>query len=382
MAGTSGKRVKQVSEDEAIPSGIITDVLSRLPVQAIRSYRTVSKNWHDSMTNKFFARMQFARSSVNPSYFVCPVMAEKMKVYSMNPESFNLRYLNTIDPQKRSQHDFMYTIASFNGLLCCINLLTEEDTEEDDDIDLQIWIVNPCMGETLLLPQGTPPSFGFVPNVGVAYVGSEYKVFRIFCAGKEMAGYRFECEVYSSSSGSWRNIGTVPCVPMGILVPFKSRHVFVAGKIYWLSCLDAPGKVLSVDWEGRFDVIPLPKYDPNLRYEDSLTEVSHLLNLRGCLALFVQHVEYMDIWTWKEDIEPSGDWVLEYVDYAPIGDFDLVFAVTSLKNHILCLTDNHWCCYDVDTGKWNKKRVKKPLSNPSVFPFTESVLPCDGSVTL
>lgn len=385
MAETSGKRVKQVSAGEGEPApGIMTNVLSRLPVQSIRSYRTVSKNWYDLVTNKFFARKQLAQSSENPSYVVCPVMDKKMKVYSMKPGSFKLCYMNTIDPSKRSKADYMYTIASFNGLICCINLLTDDDDNKVGNMfrDLQIWIVNPCMGETLLLPQGTPSSFAFVPNVGVAYVGSDYKVFRIFCAGKALAEYRFECEVYSSSTGSWRNIGTVPCVPMGIITPYKSAHVFVGGKIYWLSSLDAPGEILSVDWEGRFNVITLPEYDPRLREEDSITEMSHLINLRGCLSLVVLHLGYMDVWAWKEDTKPSGEWVVVCVDYAPIRDLDLVFAMTSLKNQILFVTEKRWCCYDVDTGTWNKKRAnKRPgLLNPTVFPFTESVLPCECHV--
>ncbi|CAA7030689.1 unnamed protein product [Microthlaspi erraticum] len=180
-----------------------------------------------------------------------------MKVYSMKLENFRFSYVNTIDPPKRSQPDYMYTIALFNGFICYINCLTDIDEEVGNMYyDLQIWIVNPDMGESLLLPQRKTPSFGYVLNVGVAYLRSDYKVFLIFCAGKDLKDYRFECEVYSSSTSSWRNIGTMHCVPMGILTPFKSHYVFVGGKIYWLSSLDAPGKILSLDWEGRFKVIP------------------------------------------------------------------------------------------------------------------------------
>ncbi|CAA7030688.1 unnamed protein product [Microthlaspi erraticum] len=188
----------------------------------------------------YFVEKQLAPSSENPSYVVCPVMVEKMKVYSMKSGSFKLSYVNTIDPPKRSQPDYMYTIASFNRFICCINRLTDEDEEIGKmSCDLQIWIVNTCMGETVLLPKGKTPSFDFVPNVGVAYLGSDYKVFRIFCASKDLEEYRFECEVYLSSTGSWRNINTVPCVPYGYSNSIQISSCFCQRKdllVVFLGC--------------------------------------------------------------------------------------------------------------------------------------------------
>ncbi|CAH2051355.1 unnamed protein product [Thlaspi arvense] len=118
----------------------------------------------------------------------------------------------------------MYMIASFNGLVCCINGISDEGID-DFHGDLQIWICNPSTEETLLLPQ-TRPLFGTEPCIGVGYRTdmSEYKV-------------------YSSSTGAWRNIGPMPHRPEAVCFsPYKSSHVFAGGKIYWLVSLDGPGK--------------------------------------------------------------------------------------------------------------------------------------------
>ncbi|VVB16720.1 unnamed protein product [Arabis nemorensis] len=322
----------------------------------------------------------------------------------MKPGSFKLSDVNRIDPSERSHGEEMHIISSFNGLICCINRIYDKDVESEL-CDLQIWICNPFTGETLLLPQGRR-SYQFVPSVGVAYYSntSDYLVFRIFCVGKKSPEERvfdgydypdghmvrkyqyalaYECEVYSSNTGSWRNIGPVPCLPMNSYYsPFRSAHVFVGGKVYWLSSLVGRGKILSVDLRGKFKVIKLPHYSDGLKEEDSITEGSYLINLRGALSMVVLHPGYMDTWVWKEGDKKSSTWVCEYVDKNPNDDdLELVLAMTSSGKQIMCMTNERWCYFDVETGTWTKKRVNSAeFESPVVFPFTESVLPCNGGL--
>nr|VDC71988.1 unnamed protein product [Brassica rapa] len=126
-----------------------------------------------------------------------------MELYLLKPGEFNFRHHATVDPPGRNAEHHMLMIASFNGLVCCINQLSDENEE-----DFQIWICNPSTEQTLLLPQGRP-SFWTEPSIGVAYGPdmSEYKIFRIVSDGENGAGLHIECEVYSSSTGAWRIIG-------------------------------------------------------------------------------------------------------------------------------------------------------------------------------
>ncbi|XP_010508647.1 PREDICTED: F-box protein At5g07610-like [Camelina sativa] len=375
-------------------------ILSRVSAKSLLSFKTLSKHWYGSLGTKYFYELQLEQSRKNPTFIVCPAMEAAMKLYLMDAKSFNRSLLNTIDPSQRSHEDFMYMISSFNGLICCVNLFCDEDVESKF-CDLQIWICNPCTRETLLLPQGRP-SFDFVPSVGVAYGSdiSDYRIFRIFCVGKKIPeerrgvmGYCFrdgriipeyryalayECEVYSSSNGSWQNIGSVPCVPMRSgLSPFRTAHIFVGGKIYWLVSLDEPGEILSVDLEGRFQVLNLPEYEDVINEEDKITEATYLIIFQGSLGLLVLHPGKMDIWVLKDN------WVLEFRIDTPIRDEELVCSVTVLKNKIICVTETHWRIYDVETKIWRKRRGPRTgFWNPAVFPFTESILPCNGGVGL
>ncbi|XP_010517689.1 PREDICTED: putative F-box protein At3g10430 [Camelina sativa] len=395
MVPTSAQRVKrmrlekqplQLSRAEKTDTWKIVDVevifmeiLSRVSAKSLSSFKTLSKHWYESSGTKYFYELQLEKSRKNSSFIVCPIMESAMKLYLRDAKSFKPSLLNTIDPSQRSQEDFMYMISSFNGLICCVNLFCDEDVESKF-CDLQIWICNPCTRETLLLPQGTP-SFDFVPSVGVAYDSDicDYRIFRVFCA---RVGYYF-CEVYSSKNGSWKIIGSVPRLPMRSgLRPFRTGHIFVGGKIYWLVSLDEPGEILSVDLEGRFDVMNLPKYSDDLNDENKITEATHLLIFQGSLALFVLHPGQMDIWVWKDNGEKYS-WDLVLAIDTPIRDEELVLSVTSLKNKLVCVNETHWRIYDVETKIWRKIRGPRTgFCNPAIFPFTESILPCNGGVGL
>ncbi|CAN7047247.1 unnamed protein product [Brassica oleracea var. botrytis] len=186
--------------------------------------------------------------------------------------------------------------------------------------------------------------------------------------------------MYSSSTGAWRIIGAVPHLPMYVfLSPHRSSHVFVGGKIYWLVSLEDPGIILYVDMEERFGVMELPHYPTELREEDRITDATYLINLGGSLALVVLHGDYFDIWVWKE-----ASWVLETRDeFELLDDDEIVLFLTSSEKEILCVTGSHLWTYHLDTRKL-KKRGGPPtqFSNPAMFPFTESLLPCNGGVRL
>ncbi|CAH2054297.1 unnamed protein product, partial [Thlaspi arvense] len=399
MAETSAKRLKRAGTwvDVENVHDLFVDILSRLPVQSIWSLRTVSKKWYGSIRNKTFAKNLLAKSKEEPRFIACLKMAKRMRLETMIPGRVEKSHLNTIDPAGRSDEDYMYMISSFNGLICCVNYINEENVEGNNFWDLQIRIINPCTGETLLLPQGTP-SFKFEPSFGVAYGSDEFKVFRIFCQEKvpkekvydgfyyeggrvlraHTSAVVYECEVYSSRTCVWENIGTVPCVPMYThLSPFRSVHVFVGGKVYWLSSLFEPEEILSVDFDGRFEVIKLPHYHTNQKGEDRITDDTFLINLHGCLSVVVRHPNYMDVWIWKKH-----GWEFVCFDTMPFRENDLVLAITSLESEIFWVTQKLWCSYNVDTNSW--KRIKRVnaisagLANPSLLPFAKSIFPCNG----
>ncbi|CAN8268921.1 unnamed protein product [Cochlearia groenlandica] len=369
-------------------NGVLSEILSHLSVSSIRSFKTVNKYWYESVSSKLFAKKHLAQSRANPSYIACPIIGSPMDLYTMKPGSFKLDFLTSLNPYKRCQTEYMYMISSFNGLICCINHIFDRN-KYDGVLDIQVWISNPSTREILFLPQGSP-SFNFEPSIGVAYGSdvSDYKVFRVFCAvkktpkegGSEEVSFVHECEVYSSTTGAWENIGPVPCVPMySCFSPFRSRHVFAEGRVCWLSSLKGKGKILSVDLSGRCEELRLPLYDKKYfpKEEDGITFATFLINLQGALAVVILHPQNMDVWVRNEAFGDDHGWQNVRVDFIQFQDLEIVIAVTSLKNQILFMTATHWWSYDMDTATWTKQRGRfNKFLNPSVFPFTESILPC------
>ncbi|KAG2306344.1 hypothetical protein Bca52824_026092 [Brassica carinata] len=372
------RRVTALKWDKVEAAGdVFRDILSRLSVRSIRLAKTVNKYWHASVSDKHFATLQIAQSRKKPSYIACPRVNSAMRLYLLRPGKFNYRHHATVNPPERSADHHMHMISSFNGLVCCINQLSDEYEE-----DYQIWICNPSTEETLLLPQGRP-SLWTEPSLGVAYGPdiSDYKIFRIFSVGERNTGegVLYECEVYSSSTGAWRSIGSVPHLPMYVfLSPHRSSHVFAGGKIYWLVSLEDPGIILSVDMEEHFEVMELPQYSTELRDEDRITVATYLINLGGSLSLVVLHADYFDIWVWRE-----ASWVLVTTDDLPFTDYEIVLFLTSSEKEILCVTGLHLWTYRFNTRRW-KRRGRPPTQfvTPAMFPFTESLLPCNGGVRL
>ncbi|CAN8270296.1 unnamed protein product [Cochlearia groenlandica] len=401
MDENKAQRHRGVSR-ETFDGGVYMNILSRLSVKSICSYKSVSKFWHSMFSDKYFAKKQLEQSRKNPTFILYPSAGRlmKLKLYSMRPGGFELFALNTLNPAKRWHEDRMNMISSFNGLICCVTHISREDMG-NELWDVQIWICNPCTGETLLLPQGTP-SYKRKPIVGVTYASntSDYKVFRIFCAGKKIPeeivhtemcfekgryfrgnwfAMDYQCEVYSSITGSWKIIGPMPLM-CGCLCPYRSSHAFVGEKLFWLVYLREAVGILSVDSEGRVEDVKLPNYGAR---STDCSYCTYLNVFQGSLSLVIVRYGHktIEVWVWKEE---NKEWSkLRTGEDIALPFNENVLAVTTLKSQILFVTETCYWKYDVDTDEWETETgPSSGFVSPSVLPFTESLVPCNGSVML
>ncbi|XP_010545552.1 PREDICTED: F-box protein At5g07610 [Tarenaya hassleriana] len=379
---------------------VFVDILSRFSAESLQSYKSVSKYWHKSISNKEFTNMQLSRSQETPFYIACLQLDTDMVLYLMKPRETVSHQFVTIPGSSKGGN--LNMVCSFNGLICCIN----DPAEDEEDVllrDLEIRICNPATGDSLLLPQGTP-SLDKDPSIGVGYGPdiSDYKVFRIFCVGMKEPGeyheleegdevdldgssemYLYECEVYSSSTGSWRGIGQVPRIPMRIFSSTHvSTHVFVGGKIYWLVASkysDTPGCVLCTDMEGNFKLFRLPDYGVTYHEEEGISPHTFLINLKGSLCLVVVHLQDLAVWILKEE-DGEPDWELEHDIIHCFEVEDVIRAATSCGDTLLFVTQDHWYRYDFGLKTWKMESPCVEFFIPIAFPYTESLLPCNGGV--
>ena len=181
----------------------------------------------------------------------------------------------TVEMITLSGHEYLYNcqmICSSNGSICWIDC---------HGTYLDIFICNPATRDVLLLPKSRlhdeDPSFGVGFGPGI----NEYKVFWFFYARRPYQGISYQCEEYSSRSGSWKRIG---CVAHS---PTSWKHVSIKGTVYWFITSSEkealyPSSILAVDMEETFRTIDLPKLVP---------EYSFLVELEGCLSLIALHVD-------------------------------------------------------------------------------------------
>jgi len=276
-----------------LPSCLIMDILSRLPIKTILNCRCVCKTWLHYISDSFFAKLHLERS---PTSLL-------LKTISNNPESRNLQLVQitgkplglrfrVVEEMKFvpginvPYNDFLIE-NSCNGLLCISQ--TFQDGSHDD-----IYLCNPILGEYISIPPAAGQETRHQSNFALGYcaIAKEYKVLHTFCS-KTGSYYQPEAEIYTIGTGKWRSIQKA-------LLNLRMFIVdsFVCGSIHWElrdedDCVNSIG---SFNFENeQFSELSLPpRYD-----EGDVT----LTAFEGCLGVSFFHT-YSDpqyeIWIMKE----------------------------------------------------------------------------------
>ncbi|KAL7218812.1 hypothetical protein ACSBR2_011976 [Camellia fascicularis] len=237
------KKNKQ-SIPEELPTQIIIEILSRLPIKILFHCLLVCKDWFFSISDPYFAKLHLSRSPI--SLLIKPI-------YRNHPESTQLRL---IDLQCETQLKFSskinfpifkhQTVTSCNGLLCL------------SCISNPIYVCNPILGEYITLPistyDGKQPhrtitAFGFSPMT------NQYKVIQFFVYRVFDPINQAKAMIYTIGEGSWRDIVIVPYYLIN-----RSVNSFVNGALHWLTFTqDSPDFIRCFDFGSeQFRVVPEP----------------------------------------------------------------------------------------------------------------------------
>ncbi|KAL8530556.1 hypothetical protein ACS0TY_007551 [Phlomoides rotata] len=240
------KKLKQEDLFKNVPSEIMIDILSRVPVQTILSCKCVCKWLHDLVETHEFAQFHLSKSilgialTIGPSY----VKHKTLEVTNVNLPDLHLSTIMVLN--------FTYHNTSIQGSVDGLLLLSTYKHRSSE-----LYLCNPITREAINLHSRTRPfghgvfSYGF----GVSKISGQYKAVRIWVDKKTCES---ECKVYTIGTGSWRSIGPVRfrCE--------KTRAVFVNGNLHWyghdlkddnplVSCFDLETEVFTT-----FSPPPLP----------------------------------------------------------------------------------------------------------------------------
>lgn len=295
-----------------LPSSIIIDILSRLPVRTVPRCKCVCKSWLGFLEDREFSKRHLSRSASGLAVYQMHEFSDSYEVYEFEDDG---------DLQHHDQHYSLltsfklpspgYLQGSANGLLLLRNLRLKPNG---------LFVCNPITREyaEILCPREFDYSYPQVVTFGFGASKSrfQHKVVRIFhdCAHDQETNKReatnSECQVYTLGTGSWRRVE--PSAPL--IYSCRSIGAFLNGNLHWL-VFDSDGepKISCFDLETeRFTIISAP---PPLRHQRILADVFALGDFL-CVCDNASE-DVIDVWLMKEyGIEKS--WTKEFVIKKPV----------------------------------------------------------------
>ncbi|KAK4391176.1 F-box protein [Sesamum angolense] len=321
-----------------LPSELIINILSRLPVRTIISCKCVCKSWLNLLDTPEFAKSHLSISVPGLILYQSPRHLEYFKIFEFEDELDLERHELHYNPVTEiSCREFINEDrprlgiqGSANGLVCFRKIGQHPET---------VYVCNPITRDYIQLP--TPWTIWYYPTIvtygfGASKISNQHKVVRIYheCRRnpdkhKLLEIPKSECWVYTLGTGSWRAI-----VP-GPKLEYNCRTIgaFLNGNLHWLvtdlegcnriSCLDLETEVFST-------FAPPPALPGSRRFLWGLM----VLGDRLCICDNSSDDEIV-IWLMKEyGVEKS--WTKEFVisklpDYA--GEcYEVVYPIKIFKD--------------------------------------------------
>ncbi|XWS53711.1 hypothetical protein CRYUN_Cryun10bG0023900 [Craigia yunnanensis] len=192
-----------------LPTGIVTDILSWLPLKSLFNCRYVCKTWLQIISDPHFAKLHLSRSSMN-----ILIQNERPRSESRNlllyqiekaPHSDRIRIEEMMfTPRLNLPNSSFEFFNSCNGLLCLSGIKEK-----------LVHVCNPVLGEFITIK---------VPD-------EDMRTSKSFCFGFSVktneAGPK--AEVYTIGAGSWKSLGHVL-----FEIGTKRFNTYLRGAFHWV----------------------------------------------------------------------------------------------------------------------------------------------------
>ncbi|KAJ0615644.1 putative F-box domain-containing protein [Helianthus annuus] len=296
-----------------IPSEIVEDIFSRLPIKSILRFRSLSKPWLLRLSSPSFTKLHSTRPH-RTSLFISAHdrSARKKHLLSAPLDGEPVTHLMTLDDVDyyditEAQH--------LNGLVC---FALVKYCSGDDCYYAQIFVVNPSTHNIFKLPEQVPD---FSNSRGCYLFGfeeskNEHKILIITDIFKSGT---LEIMIYSMSDYSWRKIDVEP--PIGFhwdSLAFKVDGYCISvcvNSVVHLLLLDTYD-ILGFDLRTeKFFIINAPQ--GVIDYEAQSNYYPDLIKINGCIGVVFHDRDHvlekngMDIWV-LQDYE-NRVWVREII---------------------------------------------------------------------
>ncbi|CAL5406188.1 unnamed protein product [Camellia sinensis] len=223
-----------------LPIDALIEILSRLPVKSLVRFTCICKQWYSLITNPNFIsthlKKTLLKSNNNNDDQLLLVrhynMFDETELFALYLDNELFDKHVELECPFRSVKEYFRIVGSCNGLIC---LSDDYDTFTDTII---IW--NPSVRRSVTLPK---PQFPYTSQ-GACLMGfgcdafnNDYKVVRIVYQYNSPDDHNYRVppnvEVYSLSTGTWRNVGVA--APTYIVYNFFALPAFVNGAVHWVA---------------------------------------------------------------------------------------------------------------------------------------------------
>ncbi|XP_010270137.1 PREDICTED: F-box/kelch-repeat protein At3g06240-like [Nelumbo nucifera] len=290
---------------EDLPSELVFDIFSRLPVKTLLQLRCVSKAWCGMVDDPCVAYMHVSRATERPSLLLLtrPAHVSKSNTTNLYPAIGNGgTMMASKDAIAQLSISHRYSLEdSFNGLLC---FAPQPHSSSDGGL---AFLLNPVRGDIITLPRTTTPSpvdYGHMYALGFDPSTKEYKVVHVFYQGFDPDNQAFSlgAEVYSLGTQLWRKVSSGPPQPL------CGRPVHAFGALHWkvntvLASEELDDLIITFDiGKEQFSTTPGPGFGLK-NYE-----LVDLVELNGCLSVVdVSFNTHIEVWVLKDFV--SKQWI-------------------------------------------------------------------------
>ncbi|XP_059436778.1 F-box/kelch-repeat protein At3g06240-like [Corylus avellana] len=248
-----------------LPEDLVTQILLWLPVVSLLRFKCVCKSWYALITHQNFVRKHLLRNKNSNTHLLLSTFNKTMDDYVISTISYEELQISLTHPLPRtyfenSENFCISVVGSYNGLVC----LHVYDT-------LKVVIWNPTTRETKVVPESNLPIFapaGYftrIQDMGFGFDAktNDYKIINFVSmyepiydaySMKDVKEIRFQKEVYSLSTDSWRKVDGPQCFIS------DGTFTYTTGMGSWLAYVEDPKLfVLSFDMSDEvFLKTPLP----------------------------------------------------------------------------------------------------------------------------
>ncbi|XP_055814266.1 putative F-box/kelch-repeat protein At1g12870 [Solanum dulcamara] len=220
----TGSKAMKVHFEE----GILSDIISRLPVQSLLRFKCVSKFWKSLIDQPYFRmkHLNHAKNSQKFLYYQQSLEEDISSIYSCSLSPVQLvEDIQKLDFPLNIEPMFCTMYNCYDGLF----LIRAFENIVEQDI-LLLW--NPSTRESIVLP--TPEfSVGIFSCLGLRLdlTSGGYKILKI--EGNESSNHKVSGEIFTLKSGFWRKIDKHPHVT-GNRVSGMDSLAFIHGAFHWI----------------------------------------------------------------------------------------------------------------------------------------------------